>query len=581
MGSVYLAEDPELRRHVALKIPKFHDDQDTAARERFYREARAAATISHPNICQVYDIGEQDGTPFITMAYVQGKSLSQFASANRQWPERDVAKLVRKIAVALAEAHAKGVVHRDLKPGNIMLDQRHEPIVMDFGLAGGIGQPGEETLTHTGMLLGTPAYMSPEQAEADFSRVGPASDVYSLGVICYELLTGRLPFQGPIAAMIVQIVRDEPRRPSELRPSLDERIEAICLKMMAKSPDDRYSTAAEVAAALRQFLEETATASKSSPHVAADRARDLEARKQQIVRLLQGGEFGSAIDELEEMAHRKSEAGQAARGLGRPRACPREIAAGGTLGEGAGDCPGGGRADRLSGVCRGRSVCCGRFRSRYRSPQAVSLLEKATKLEDEANELNARMQQAVRARQYDGLQDDLRRLLELQPGNLVARELYEKLATYSPGQAYRFDGQGNLLSGPADADLRASCRHRPTSPAKPGPATEVCRHETAEAGRRSVARHGPQRSGPADRPGVGRLCPDRPDDRRPSPRRRPDGPRRDRRRRAGRQLDHASHRRQPKWRSPASAKPSSSPPATTATSSAAATNWSAPASSPC
>ncbi|NQT17481.1 MAG: serine/threonine protein kinase, partial [Planctomycetes bacterium] len=277
MGAVYLAEDPELRRHVALKIPKFRDDQDTAARERCQREARAAATISHPNICQVYDIGEQDGTPFIAMAYIEGKSLSQFVGADCQWPERDVAKLVRKIAVALAEAHVKGVVHRDLKPGNIMLDQRQEPIVMDFGLAGGINQPGEEKLTQTGMPLGTPAYMAPEQAEADFARVGPASDVYSLGVICYELLTAQLPFQGPIAAMIVQIARDEPRRPSELRPSLDKRIEAICLKMMAKSPEDRYPTAAELAAALRHFLEETATVGKSASHATAEAVELLEA----------------------------------------------------------------------------------------------------------------------------------------------------------------------------------------------------------------------------------------------------------------------------------------------------------------
>ncbi|NQT12573.1 MAG: SUMF1/EgtB/PvdO family nonheme iron enzyme, partial [Planctomycetes bacterium] len=445
MGSVYLAEDPDLRRHVALKIPKFQDDQDAAARERFQREARAAATISHPNICQVYDIGEQDGTPFITMAYIQGKSLSQFVSAARQWPEREVAKLVRKIAIALAEAHAKGVVHRDLKPGNIMLDQRHEPIVMDFGLAGGIGQPGEETLTHTGMLLGTPAYMSPEQAEADFSRVGPASDLYSLGVICYELLTGQLPFQGPIAAVIVGIVRDEPRRPSELRPSLDKRLETICLKMMAKSPDDRYPTAAEVAAALRQFLEETATGSKSLAKSASQADRELDNRKREIVGLLQGGQFGPAADALEELAHATGAgsdpyAAWARRELPRVRALPANLLEKGpAIVETA--------IELIASQQYAEAVdLLQAVPADYCSTEAAKLLDKATKLQQEAEQLNARMQQAVRTQQYDGLQNDLSRLLELQPGNLVARELYDKLSTYAPGRPYRFDRDGKLLS---------------------------------------------------------------------------------------------------------------------------------------
>jgi formylglycine-generating enzyme required for sulfatase activity/predicted Ser/Thr protein kinase len=445
MGAVYLAEDPQLQRHVALKIPRFVDDEDAGSRERFYREARAAATLNHPNICPVHDIGEQDGTPFITMAYVQGNSLSKFIGVKRQWPEREVAKLVRKIALALTEAHAKGVVHRDLKPGNIMLDRRHEPIVTDFGLAGRANRPGEEKLTHTGMLLGTPAYMSPEQAEADFAQVGPQSDVYSLGVICYELLTGKVPFRGPVSAVIVQIVRDQPQRPSELRPSLDGRLEAICLKMMAKTPTDRYRTAAEVADALREFLEETAPTKKSSQQSAAEAVRQLEGRKQEIVRLLQGGQFGPAIDALQELARAAGPGSGAyaawARGeLARVRALPQEVLQKGTaMVETAIELVASQQYAEAVGLLEA-------VPADYRSTEAAKLLDKAAKLQQEADRLNARMHEAVRTRQYDGLQVDLARLLELQPGNLTARDLYDKLSTYAPGRPYRFSKDGKLLS---------------------------------------------------------------------------------------------------------------------------------------
>lgn len=396
MGVVYLAEDPELGRQVALKIPKFRDENDPESRQRFHREARAAATLNHPNICQVHDIGEQDGTPFITMAYVQGQSLSKFVSPKRQWPERDVAKLVRKIALALTEAHAKGVVHRDLKPGNIMLDQRHEPIVMDFGLAGGINKPGEEKLTQMGMLLGTPAYMSPEQAEADFAQVGPQSDIYSLGVILFELLTGHLPFQGPVASVLGQIVMGKAPLPSTLRPALDKRLEAICMKMMAKAPQDRFASAREVATTLATFVQQTP--SEPKPPSEPDETISQQG--------LAASQHGKQTDEAVEKAI--------------------ELVASQYYGQ---------AVQLLQGIPEAD-----------RTPEVTRLLNKAVKLQVEGEQLNAQMLKAIRNRQYDGLQDLLRRLLDIDPSNLTAQDLYDKLNTYSPGRPYRLDKQGHLLS---------------------------------------------------------------------------------------------------------------------------------------
>jgi serine/threonine protein kinase len=177
MGAVYLAEDTELHRQVALKIPNIaQEEDDPEMLERFYREARAAATLNHTNICQVYDIGEHEGTRYITMAYVSGPALSGLVGSQKLRSERTIAKLVRKIALGLAEAHGKGILHRDLKPGNILLNERNEPVITDFGLARHVDQRAEERITNEGMLLGTPAYMSPEQVGVDArDSAGPRS----------------------------------------------------------------------------------------------------------------------------------------------------------------------------------------------------------------------------------------------------------------------------------------------------------------------------------------------------------------------------------------------------------------------
>jgi TolB-like protein/predicted Ser/Thr protein kinase len=253
MGSVYLAHDTQLDRLVALKVPHFHADDGPQVVERFLREARAAATIDHPSICPVYDAGEIDGTHYVTMAYIDGRPLSDLIQRGRPLPPRSAAVLVRKLALALHEAHRRGIIHRDLKPSNVMVKRRREPVVMDFGLARRTHQD-DARLTRSGAILGTPAYMAPEQVQGDTGALGPACDIYSLAVILFELLTRQLPFQGPTPAVLAQVLTREPPSPGQLRPDLDPGLDEICRRAMARRPEDRFASMADLAAALGRYL---------------------------------------------------------------------------------------------------------------------------------------------------------------------------------------------------------------------------------------------------------------------------------------------------------------------------------------
>jgi hypothetical protein len=253
MGTVYLAHDSQLDRRVALKVPQFTAADGPEVRQRFLSEARAAATIEHPNICPVYDVGEINGIPYLTMAYLQGQSLAQFLEGSPPLPGWQAASLVRKLTVALQAAHERGIIHRDLKPSNILINQRGEPVLLDFGLARRLRQGGAR-LTQTGQPVGTPAYMSPEQVAGDLRGMGPGCDVYALGVILYQLLTGRLPFEGPMAEVLGRIVLEMPEPPSKHRPELGARLEAICLKALSKKAADRYASMRDLGAALADYL---------------------------------------------------------------------------------------------------------------------------------------------------------------------------------------------------------------------------------------------------------------------------------------------------------------------------------------
>ncbi len=269
MGSVYLARDTQLERDVALKVPQFAEGKEPQILARFYQEARAAATIHHPHVCPVYDVGEQEGTPYLTMAFIEGKPLEEWVASGKPLTQAQVATIGRKVADALGEAHKRGVIHRDLKPANIMIDKRGEPIVMDFGLAQRV-RDDNTRLTRFGTVMGSPSYMSPEQIRGETQTTGPATDMFSLGVILNELLARRLPFDGDtVGAVHAQILMDEPPPLRDSCPDVAPALEAICMKALAKKAEDRYPTMAQMAAALKAYLTGSAPSHAGHPAVPA------------------------------------------------------------------------------------------------------------------------------------------------------------------------------------------------------------------------------------------------------------------------------------------------------------------------
>jgi len=252
MGIVYRARQQSLARDVAVKMILASHLAAPDHVRRFQAEARAAAGVRHPNIVSVYEAGELDGQHYFVMDFVEGESLSERLMRGALEPT-EAARLVATIARAVDHLHRNGVVHRDLKPSNILLDQQGRPYVNDFGLAKALGS--ESDLTKTGIIAGTPAYMAPEQARGQSATVGPRCDIYSLGVILYEVLTGRPPFResNPLDTILMVLER-QPTPPRVLNAQVPRELEWITLKCLEKSPEKRYATAGELADDLERVL---------------------------------------------------------------------------------------------------------------------------------------------------------------------------------------------------------------------------------------------------------------------------------------------------------------------------------------
>jgi serine/threonine protein kinase len=264
MGVVYKARQAGLNRTVALKMLLGGAFAGPGELARFQAEAEAVARLQHPNIVQIYEVREQDGLPFFALEFVDGGSLAGQLDGT-PLAAAQAARLVQTLAGAMHAVHQAGVLHRDLKPANVLLTKDGTPKVTDFGLAKQL-DGGDSGQTRSGQILGTPSYMAPEQGEGRIKDMGPATDVYALGAILYECLTGRPPFKAATPMeTVLQVIAVEPVPPSRFQPKLPRDLETICLKCLQKAPPRRYASAGELAADLGCFLEGRPVRARPTP----------------------------------------------------------------------------------------------------------------------------------------------------------------------------------------------------------------------------------------------------------------------------------------------------------------------------
>lgn len=458
MGSVYLALDTTLDRQVALKVPKTEGTANAEFMARFTREAKAAAGLKHANICRVYDAGEHEGTAYITMDFIDGVPLSRFIGTEKLQSVDSILQMILTIADAVGHAHSKGVIHRDLKPGNILVDADLKPHVTDFGLARRAGGPADESrITQEGLLIGTPAYMAPEQVKGEQSKVGPQSDIYSLGVILFELLTHRLPFEGKVPEMLAKVLRDAPPVPSQIRKDLSEEVDDLCSKMLQKSPEHRFASISELTMKLEALRNKFREASVPSNQPTARQKSPFEIQKAHIELMLKKGQYAAAIQDLEKLAVETSPGANAAAGWAKAKlpTVKKEAKALSPAG-----------LDALLKTAqqmfqKSDYVGCAQLIEDIpllrRTEAMEDLLDKSKRREAEADQLLLAIKDKEGRQDVDGLELLVKKLLKLKPGNAYARRLSETLQSYSKTpptrRKYRYE-KGRLQPMPEPSFLR-------------------------------------------------------------------------------------------------------------------------------
>lgn len=499
MGVVFLARDEMLNRAVALKIPRRYQASGSEEQLRFKREAQAAAVLHHPSICPIYDVGEIQGIQYISMGFVDGVPLSRYAVQDSGLTEHQIARYVLQIAKALAVAHEAGFIHRDLKPANIMLDKNDLPVVLDFGLARRIDRKNDPRLTQTGIVLGSPCYMAPEQLDGNPAKVGPHSDIYSLGVILYELLAGRVPFAGSPTSVMGQILTETPQKPSAWRTHLTVRLETICLKMMAPQPEQRLGSMQAVVTALQEYLDKFDT---DNPPSVDDFAVGIcspdmcEQRKQQIEQLIKAGEYNKAESLLISLSRDRSEALHkysvwATAELPKLRELRENVRSGRQEIYDT--------ANRLMKAYDYKQVV--QILSDYpydiRTPKMQKLLEHAELIQFEIDRLSERIREAELRGQRTLLLQLLEQKLELKPNDRDARILYDQNSTRQ--KAAFSHAQWLLIILLSAAIFAASAfivhqRYSPASSEADKDTTRIVQRDSGAPGVRDTARSDAQSS---------------------------------------------------------------------------------------
>lgn len=403
MGTVYLADDTQLKRQVALKIPRFDGDDAAELLARFYREAQAAATLRHPNICPVYDVGEIDGQHYLSMAYIKGQSLADVIKSGQPIAERSTLGLIRKLALALQEADDHGIVHRDLKPANVMIDDKREPIIMDFGLAILLREEASR-ITQQGVIVGSPAYMSPEQMEGNPDKITAATDQYSLGVMLFELISGQLPFRGGLSAIINHITTKPVPTLSSLMPDIDPRIDGLCRRMMAKSAEERFPSMKAVAEEITRIVATVGSKSeKKSVTTSVITAKGTESL------VAQRDKWSAEIPALLSLA--------------------KELF-------------------RKHDFAETRKVLA-KIPAGVRTPEIQQLLEDASDKDDECCLLLTDIDLALNQHTPADLQPLLKRLLQLKPGHKPSQQLLRNIEQYGVEKAIRIRRRDDQFEDPA------------------------------------------------------------------------------------------------------------------------------------